>query len=467
MKKIFIILTMLLCATALRAQETEREEIDARWFKAHYQKSEQMIPMRDGTKLYTAIFTPKNKKSLHPILLNRTQNGCEPYGKKSATFWQEAIFAKYLYAEYIIVFQDVRGFGHSAGESSTEKGASDAYDTAECLLRKAKKNNGNIGVWGIAEDANWALLAAACGHRAIKAVSAQAPVGEGIGMAKISAPTLFVGGAFDDKSEAQLWNGYNSTLAANPSVDCRLVVGPWTHAAWRKNRQAEQESDDDSAFYHAEVEFPFFDHYLRGAESNGASAAGALIYFTGENCWRELERWGGEQHEERLYFGENGALCELQQPSSSSSSYTVNPENPVPSDVMQTTENRDDILMFTSPILERDMSVAGAIGVELNVKASQPVADFVVRIIDVADNAESEMQVRSVVATKCQITQEGVTKITLKTPDVAHTFMAGHRIKVLLHSTWDDKLQPSINSKCDITLLHDKSHPSHVSFQLQ
>lgn len=467
MKKIFIILSALLCTAQLWAQEAEREQIDARWFKAHYQKSEQMIPMRDGTKLYTAIFTPKNKKSLHPILLNRTQNGCEPYGKKSATFWQEAIFAEYLYAEYIIVFQDVRGYGHSSGESSAEKGASDAYDTAEWLLRKAKKNNGNIGVWGIAEDAGWALQAAACGHRAIKAVSAQAPVGEGIGVAKISAPTLFVGGAFDDKSEAQLWNAYNYTLATNPSVDCRLVVGPWAHAAWRKSAEDGQERDDDSVFYHAEVEFPFFDHYLRGAESSGASAAGALIYFTGENCWRELERWGGEQHEERLYFGENGALCELQQIAASSSSYTVNPENPVPSDVMQTTENRDDILTFTSPILERDMSVAGAIGVELNVKASQPVADFVVRIIDVADNAESEMQVRSVIATKCQITQEGVTKITLKTPDVAHTFMAGHRIKVLLHSTWDNKLKSTLNSKCDITLLHDKSHPSHVSFQLQ
>jgi len=104
---------------------------------------------------------------------------------------------------------------------------------------------------------------------------------------------------------------------------------------------------------------------------------------------------------------------------------------------------------------------------DMAVFLAEPVADFVVRIIDVADNAESEMQVRSVIATKCQITQEDVTKITLKTPDVAHTFMAGHRIKVLLHSTWGNKLKSTLNSKCDITLLHDKSHPSHVSFQLQ
>lgn len=467
MKKIFIILSALLCAAQLWAQEAEREQIDARWFKAHYQKSEQMAPMRDGTKLYTAIFTPKNKKSLHPILLNRTQNGCEPYGKKSATFWQEAIFAEYLYAEYIIVFQDVRGYGYSSGESSAEKGALDAYDTAEWLLRKAKKNNGNVGVWGIAEDADWALQAAACGHRAIKAVSAQAPVGEGIGMAKISAPTLFVGGAFDDKSEAQLWNAYNSTLAANPTIDCRLVVGPWAHAAWRKSAEEGQESEDNSEFYRSEVEFPFFDHYLRGAESSGASASGALIYFTGEDCWRELERWGGELCEERLYFGEEGQLCELSQAATSSSNYTTDPENPVPYDETQPVENRDDILTFTSPILESDKSVAGAIGVELNVKASQPVADFVVRIFDVADNGESEMLVRSVVATKCHIASEGATKITLKMPDAAHTFMAGHRIKIQLHSTWSDKLHPSTNSKCDITLLHDNSHPSHVSLKLQ
>lgn len=466
MKKIFIILTALLCAAPLWAQKDLHEEIDSRWFKSHYQKSEQMITMRDGTKLYTAIFTPKNKKSLHPILLNRTQNGCEPYGKKNSTFWQEAIFAEYLYAEYIIVFQDVRGYGHSTGECSDEKEYSDAYDTAEWLLRKAKKNNGNIGVWGIAEDANWALQSAACGHRAIKAVSAQAPVGESIVTTKISAPTLFVGGAFDDKSQSQLWDSYNYTLAANPSMDCRLVVGPWAHAAWRKSIEQEIEAED-SGFYRSEIEFPFFDHYLRGAESSGASASGALIYFTGENCWRELERWGDKLHEEKLYFGEEGVLQQSQQMSSSSSNYTSDPENPVPYGKMQDVENRDDILTFTSPILEQDMSVAGAIGVELNVKVSQPVADFVVRIIDVADNGESEMEVRSTIATKCHIASEDATKITLETADVAHTFMAGHRIKVVLHSTWGDKLKPSINSKCDITLLHDNSHPSHVSLQSQ
>ena len=82
MKHIFTLVVALFSVVALYAQQqNSHEQIDAQWFKSHYKKTESLIPMRDGTKLYTAIYTPKNKKNTHPILLNRTQNGCEPYGK--------------------------------------------------------------------------------------------------------------------------------------------------------------------------------------------------------------------------------------------------------------------------------------------------------------------------------------------------------------------------------------------------
>ncbi|MBQ2019001.1 MAG: CocE/NonD family hydrolase, partial [Alistipes sp.] len=196
-------------------QQNSHEQIDAQWFKSHYKKTESLIPMRDGTKLYTAIYTPKNKKSTHPILLNRTQNGCEPYGKKSATFWQEEIFEEYLRGEYIVVFQDVRGYGKSLGNKDATNGANDAFDTAEWLYRKARKNNGKIGVWGFGEDAKYALEAAECSHQAITAVSAQAPVDCEVRVVKLSTPMLFVGGMFDEQSDKDLWNSYRTAKASN------------------------------------------------------------------------------------------------------------------------------------------------------------------------------------------------------------------------------------------------------------
>ena len=93
MKRIITVIISLIYAATLHASETEQQPaIDAAWFKAHYVKNEYMIPMRDGIRLYTAVYTPKNRRSHHPILLTRTPYGCGPYGRRNASFWQQAIF---------------------------------------------------------------------------------------------------------------------------------------------------------------------------------------------------------------------------------------------------------------------------------------------------------------------------------------------------------------------------------------
>lgn len=93
MKRIITVIISLIYAATLHASETgQQPAIDAAWFKAHYVKNEYMIPMRDGIRLYTAVYTPKNRRSHHPILLTRTPYGCGPYGRRNASFWQQAIF---------------------------------------------------------------------------------------------------------------------------------------------------------------------------------------------------------------------------------------------------------------------------------------------------------------------------------------------------------------------------------------
>ena len=95
MKKIILLLGILLGGVFVVMADDANEQlsvIDAQWFKANYAKAEYMIPMRDGVRLYTAVYTPKNKKTTHPILLNRTPYGCEPYGKKNSAFWQDSIY---------------------------------------------------------------------------------------------------------------------------------------------------------------------------------------------------------------------------------------------------------------------------------------------------------------------------------------------------------------------------------------
>jgi len=175
---------LLLCAFN---SVTAQADLDKSFIKRHYTKAEYMIPMRDGVKLYTAVYTPKDTSRQYPIMLNRTCYSAGPYGldKYPSSLGPSPEFVR---SGFIFVYQDVRGkyqsqgswteitpfITHKTGNQHDE--ASDTYDAVEWLIHHAPHNNGKVGVWGISYPGFFATNAALCGHPAIKAVSPQAPV---------------------------------------------------------------------------------------------------------------------------------------------------------------------------------------------------------------------------------------------------------------------------------------------------
>ncbi len=161
---------------------------DSAWIRENYTKTEQYIPMRDGIRLFTSIYSPRDKSEKHPILMTRTPYSCAPYGTDFSSRLWERHWKYYARENYIIVVQDVRGRWMSEGEfedirpfNRTKKGtetdeASDTYDTIDWLVKNLSNNNGNVGVFGISYPGFYATMAAASGHPALKAVSPQAPV---------------------------------------------------------------------------------------------------------------------------------------------------------------------------------------------------------------------------------------------------------------------------------------------------
>ncbi|WP_417860494.1 CocE/NonD family hydrolase [Winogradskyella sediminis] len=168
---------------------SEVDQSEEAYAKDNYTKKEVMIGMRDGIKLHTTIYTPKDTTKTYPILMMRTPYSCRPYGDDE--FKAKLGPNKYLMEEgNIMVYQDVRGRWNSegvydnmrayipnkAGNQTDE--ASDTYDTIEWLINNVEHNNGNVGTYGISYPGFYATYSLLDSHPALKAVSPQACIGD-------------------------------------------------------------------------------------------------------------------------------------------------------------------------------------------------------------------------------------------------------------------------------------------------
>jgi putative CocE/NonD family hydrolase len=160
------------------------------YVKSHYTKYEYRIPMRDGSRLFTSVYVPKDDSVTYPILLKRTPYGLRPYGVDQ---YPENLGPSTLFAEagYIFVYQDVRGRWMSEGEfvhmrphRPTKDGpddfdeSSDTWDTVDWLVKNVQGNNGRVGIAGISYPGFYAAAGIIDSHPAIRAASPQAPVND-------------------------------------------------------------------------------------------------------------------------------------------------------------------------------------------------------------------------------------------------------------------------------------------------
>ncbi|MGN6402035.1 MAG: CocE/NonD family hydrolase [Flavisolibacter sp.] len=186
MKKSFFLFFFSFVALVCLAQTNT---LDSLWVRENYYKIERQIPMRDGAKLFTAIYIPKDTTEKHPILIRRTPYSVAPYGENNfpESFWN-SYYRLYMRENYIMVMQDVRGKYMSEGDfidvrpfNSNKTGtqideAGDTYDAVDWLVKNVPHNNGRVGVFGISYPGFYSTMAALSNHPAVKAVSPQAPV---------------------------------------------------------------------------------------------------------------------------------------------------------------------------------------------------------------------------------------------------------------------------------------------------
>lgn len=575
--KRYLILLFLTLTLQLQAQT----ETDSAFVRDHYKKIERYIKMRDGIRLFTSIYIPKDNSRKYPFLINRTPYTVAPYGEDQ---YKKSLGPSMLFARegYIFVYQDVRGKWMSEGSyedirphltiKKSKKDideSTDTYDTIDWLIKNIKGNNGKAGIYGISYPGFYSTASLPGAHPALKAASPQAPVtnwfigddfhhngalfladafsfyssfgvprpkpitpdkgparlnyhtrdnykfyldlgplrnvkekyfGDSIKFwndlvshgtydqfwkARLITPhlksvkpaTLVVGGFFDAEDCYGALATYQAIEKQNSGNNNTLVMGPWFHGGWA--RSAGDMFGDikfgqpTSTWYQENVEFPFFQHYLKGAPAPDQPEA--LIFETGRNEWKRYSVWPPKEiRQQKLFFQADHKLS-FSAPSKTESfdEYLSDPSSPVPYEdgvhLQRTREymigdqrfasRRPDVMVYQTEVLEKDITLAGPVIADLMVSTSGTDADYVVKLIDVypddypnnvpnPNNVEMggyQMLVRGeVMRGKFRNSFEKpepfvpgqVTQVKYTLPDVAHTFKAGHRIMIQVQNSW-------------------------------
>ena len=575
-------IVLLTCAGVAHAQSGEN------YVKAHYTKYEYRIPMRDGKRLFTSVYVPKDDSQPHPIMMTRTPYSVAPYGedKYKKTLGPSDEFEK---AAYIFVYQDVRGRYMSEGEflemhphidvhksASDVDDSTDTYDTIEFLLKRVPSNNGKVGIWGISYPGFYTSASIIDSHPALKAASPQAPMtdlffgddgyhggtfmlaanfgfystffrlfpepstepsvyvpydfGTSDGyefflhagslrnletrdlknpnplfhdqithttyddywkardlsrhMKNIKCAVMTVGGWFDAEDLSGPFKTFHAIDQNNSGIHNSLVVGPWVHGGWARTDGDYlgdvQFGAKTSAFYQANIEFPFFEYYLKG---KGAELPKAYVFETGTNVWRKYDSWPPAKAETRTLYLHAGGKLSFDPPGANEGfdEYISDPAHPVSFVDYTATEvpqrymvddqrfaaRRTDVLVYETDPLGEDVTIAGPVSPKLRIASSATDSDFVVKLIDVYPNdypdppfTEGPRRPLGAPAVSMggyeqllrgepmrakfrnswekpePLVPGKVAELNFAMPDVNHTFRKGHRIMVQIQSSW-------------------------------
>ncbi len=214
---------------------SQPSQSDSAYIRDNYNKKEYRISMRDGVKLFTSIYTPKDTTETYPFLLQRTPYSVAPYGegKYARRLGPNKLFIK---EKYIFVYQDVRGrhlsegqfhemtpvVDHKKNNKQTDE-SSDTYDTVDWLLKNITHNNGKVGIYGISYPGFYATASLPDAHPAIKAVSPQAPVTD-----EFEGDDAYHRGAFFLMDNFSFENFFDAPRTAprqqDPEVDTSLEI---------------------------------------------------------------------------------------------------------------------------------------------------------------------------------------------------------------------------------------------------
>jgi putative CocE/NonD family hydrolase len=264
---------------------------------------------------------------------------------------------------------------------------------------------------------------------------------------------------------------YQAIEKNNPKTWNSLVMGPWCHGCWSR-RTLESLGDinfgsNTAGYYQENIELPFFNFFLKDKGENKLPEA--YVFETGTNQWRQYDHWPPKGSRTASLYLQRGGQLSFEPPKADSKNaydeYVSDPQKPVPY-VNEITlgmkyeymdydqrfaATRPDVLVYQTPELKDEVTLAGTLEAELVASSSGTDSDFVVKLIDVfpsqGNNKMSGYQLmvrgeplrakyRKSFEKPEPLVPNQVTRIPFYLPDINHTFLKGHRIMIQVQSTW-------------------------------
>jgi len=290
----------------------------------------------------------------------------------------------------------------------------------------------------------------------------------------VTAPVLLMAGWYDPFLPTQLedWRTIRTQAERRVAAESRLIIGPWTHADPVRFPDGSTAGDYRPASLAPSV--PWFDQQLLGRPVDPSLAAPVRIYVMGENVWRSENEWPLARARYTAFYlssagranssaGDGRLGTTRPAGTGAADRFVYDPRDPVPSRggamlgpragiaEQNDIESRQDVLVYTSAPLERDMEVTGPIEAVLHVSTTAPHTDFSVKLVDVHPDGKayniSDGILRRAYGGEARDTG---TEITIQVWPTSMVFRRGHAIRVQVSSSNFPRYDRNPNTGGDI-----------------
>jgi putative CocE/NonD family hydrolase len=319
-------------------------------------------------------------------------------------------------------------------------------------------------------------------------------------------PALHISGWYDDVLVGTTENYVNlTTRAKEPNVRKRqwLLIGPWGHAVNVGTKLGRIDFGPQAVIDLDELQLRWFDHWLKGVDNGIEKEPAVRVFVMGENRWETEQEWPIARTQYIKYFlhsnghasslSGNGTLSSETPANEPPDRFRYDPQDPAPfitepafnqvggPDDYRPVERRDDVLVFTGPVVTEPLEICGPLRVKLYAASSARDTDWTAKVLDVHPDGFAQRLNDGIVRARFR---KGPEKEEFLVPGAVEEYDIdcwstcivlgkGHRLRLEISSSAFPKFDRNLNTGgpigkeakwivADQIVYHDQLRPSHV-----